>query len=162
MVESVLIAPKFLVPIQPAGAVLTGHAVVFEGKQISHVGPLGEAIERWPQAERVDLADHALLPGFVNMHTHSAMTILRGYADDLELHSWLNNHIWPAEARFVSPEFVEAGSMIAIAEMIHGGTTCFNDFSISGAIDSSPRNISESRRSDTSCPRSCNSHRNRG
>jgi len=67
------------------------------------------------------------MPGLINNHTHTAMSLLRGLADDLPLMSWLNDHIWPAEKRWVSDAFVEAGSELAIAEMIRGGTTCFND-----------------------------------
>jgi 5-methylthioadenosine/S-adenosylhomocysteine deaminase len=67
------------------------------------------------------------MPGFINNHTHAAMSLLRGLADDLPLMTWLNDHIWPAEKKWVSDTFVEAGSELAIAEMIRGGTTCFND-----------------------------------
>jgi len=68
-----------------------------------------------------------LLPGLVNMHTHSPMTLMRGMADDLALDSWLREHIWPAENRYVSPDFVRDGTRLAIAEMLRGGTTCFNE-----------------------------------
>lgn len=80
-----------------------------------------------PGCEVIELSDHALLPGLINMHTHSPMTLLRGIADDLDLHQWLNNHIWPAESRHVSAQFVADGTRLAMAEMIRCGTTCFND-----------------------------------
>ncbi|MFN3595242.1 MAG: TRZ/ATZ family hydrolase, partial [Thiobacillaceae bacterium] len=73
------------------------------------------------------LSDHALIPGLVNLHTHAAMTLLRGYADDLPLMTWLNDYIWPAERQWVSAEFVLDGTRLACLEMLKGGITCFND-----------------------------------
>ena len=77
--------------------------------------------------ETYQLSDHILLPGLINAHTHSAMSLLKGYADDLQLETWLNDYIWPAESKFVNYDFVLDGSELAIAEMIKGGTTTFND-----------------------------------
>src|SRR5581483_11014822 len=76
---------------------------------------------------RVDLAQHALIPGLVNAHTHAAMTLLRGIADDVPLKDWLERHIWPREERFVSAEFVHDGTLLGAAEMLRGGVTCCND-----------------------------------
>ena len=73
------------------------------------------------------LDQHAVLPGLVNVHTHAAMSLLRGIADDLPLMDWLQNHIWPAEGTHVGPAFCEDGARLAFAEMIRGGTTCVND-----------------------------------
>ncbi|HEB87146.1 MAG TPA: TRZ/ATZ family hydrolase, partial [Gammaproteobacteria bacterium] len=70
---------------------------------------------------------HVLMPGFINAHGHAAMSLMRGLADDLPLMDWLDNHIWPAENKWISPEFVHHGSLLACAEMIKSGTTCFND-----------------------------------
>ena len=67
------------------------------------------------------------MPGLVNAHTHLAMNLLRGYADDLPLMSWLNDHIWPAEAKYASYQFVADGTRLAIAELLQSGVTCFND-----------------------------------
>lgn len=78
-------------------------------------------------AQVVDLPEHALLPGFINLHTHIAMTLLRGFADDLPLMEWLQNHIWPAEARLVGDAFVHDGTLLGMAEMLRGGITCVND-----------------------------------
>jgi 5-methylthioadenosine/S-adenosylhomocysteine deaminase len=68
-----------------------------------------------------------LIPGLVNLHTHAAMTLLRGLADDLPLMEWLKDHVWPAEAKHVSAEFVYDGTLLACAEMLRGGVTCFNE-----------------------------------
>ena len=89
--------------------------------------PAAEALARFAQYERISLPAHALIPGLVNAHTHAAMTLMRGLADDLPLMRWLEEHIWPAEKRHVSPEFVRDGTLAACAEMLRGGITCFND-----------------------------------
>ncbi|WP_065219056.1 MULTISPECIES: amidohydrolase [Butyricimonas] len=80
-----------------------------------------------PDAEYFDAEGMIVMPGFVNTHTHVPMTMLRGYADDLPLHTWLNDHIFPAEARMVTPENVVIATRLAFIEMIKSGTTCFND-----------------------------------
>jgi len=125
--EPVLLLPRFLVPVRPRLQVLEQMAVVTGGERITAVLPRAEALNRYADAERIELPEHVLVPGFINMHTHSAMTLLRGYADDLNLQVWLNEHIWPAEKAWLSPKFVHDGVRLAIAEMLRGGTTCFND-----------------------------------
>lgn len=80
-----------------------------------------------PDAEYFDAEGMIVMPGFVNTHTHVPMTMLRGYADDLPLHTWLNDHIFPAEARLVTPENAVMATRLAFIEMIKSGTTCFND-----------------------------------
>ncbi|MFZ5556986.1 MAG: TRZ/ATZ family hydrolase [Pseudomonadota bacterium] len=122
-----LIEARWVVPVEPAGAVLDRHAVALREGQIVAVLPESEAAIRFAPAERVILQDHVVLPGLVNLHTHAAMTLLRGLADDLPLMVWLREHIWPAEQRFVTPEFVRDGTLLACAEMLQGGVTCFND-----------------------------------
>jgi 5-methylthioadenosine/S-adenosylhomocysteine deaminase len=107
--------------------VLADHAVVVAGGRIREVLPIQQARARHPGARRIDLAGHALIPGLVNLHTHAAMTLMRGLADDRALMDWLQNHIWPAEARLVSRDFVHDGTLLACAEMLRGGITCFND-----------------------------------
>ncbi len=82
---------------------------------------------RYQAKRHVELADHVLIPGLINLHTHAAMTLMRGLADDKSLMDWLNNHIWPVETRLVSHEFVHDGTLLACAEMLRGGVTCFND-----------------------------------
>ncbi|MDP5054584.1 MAG: TRZ/ATZ family hydrolase, partial [Congregibacter sp.] len=77
--------------------------------------------------ERIELPGHAVLPGLINAHGHAAMSLLRGYADDLPLMPWLEKHIWPAEGTHVSEEFVRDGAALAMAEMLLSGTTTFSD-----------------------------------
>lgn len=117
----------WIIPVEPAGAVLHDHAVVISGGRIQSIVPAREARLRYPDADRVDLASHVLIPGLINLHTHAAMTLMRGLGDDLALMEWLNQRIWPAEMRLASPEFVHDGTFLACAEMLRGGVTCFND-----------------------------------
>ena len=118
--------PEWIIPVQPAGLALQRHSLLVKGGRIAAILPWAEA-DAWCAAEQISLPGHALIPGLVNLHTHAAMTLLRGYADDLPLMAWLREHIWPAEARWMSPEFVHDGSRLACLEMLKGGITCFND-----------------------------------
>lgn len=122
-----IVVPRWLIPVCPAGAVLTEHALVVDAGRIVDIQPTAFAQQLYAPTETRALPQHALLPGFVNAHAHSAMTLLRGLADDLPLMDWLNRYIWPAEAAHVGPEFCRIGVMLACAEMLRGGTTCFND-----------------------------------
>lgn len=124
MTQDFAVSAPWIVPVEPAGVVLEDHAVVVRAGRIAAVLPRRQAPAELP---RVDLPGHALIPGLVNAHTHAAMALMRGLADDLPLMTWLNEHIWPAEARHVSPEFVHEGVQHACAEMIRAGVTCFND-----------------------------------
>lgn len=119
--------PKWLIPVEPRATVLQNHALVITDDIISAIIPSEQARLQYPDAVHTDLSEHALLPGFVNLHAHSAMSLLRGLADDLALMDWLNHHIWPAEKKHVSDEFVHDGTLHAMAEMIRGGTTTVND-----------------------------------
>jgi 5-methylthioadenosine/S-adenosylhomocysteine deaminase len=122
-----LIEARWIIPIEPHGLTLENHAVAIQGGRILAVLPTEEARQRYRARQTVSLPQHVLLPGLVNLHTHAAMTLLRGYADDIELMDWLNKKIWPAEARHVSPKFVHDGTLLACAEMLRGGITCFSD-----------------------------------
>ncbi len=122
-----LIAPRWCVPIEPANSVLTDHAVVVTDGRIADLLPVSEAWEKYQPSVSIERPDHILTPGFINTHTHAAMTLLRGLADDMPLESWLREGIWPTEKRWVSAEMVRDGTELAIAEMLASGTTCFSD-----------------------------------
>jgi len=122
-----LIRTRWVIPVEPEGLVLEDHAVAVTGGRIVGILPSAEAASAFTPTETVDLPNHALIPGLVNAHTHAAMTLMRGIADDLQLMDWLTHHIWPLEARWVNESFVRDGSELAIAEMLRGGITCFND-----------------------------------
>jgi 5-methylthioadenosine/S-adenosylhomocysteine deaminase len=122
-----LIKARWVAPVLPDGRVLEHHAVAIRQGRIVDVLPARSADERYDAAEVIDRRGHLLIPGLVNAHTHASMTLMRGLADDLPLMEWLQAHIWPAEQRWMSAEFVEHGAELAIAEMLRGGTTTFND-----------------------------------
>ena len=122
-----LIEARWVVPVVPHGVVLTDHTVAVDGGRIVGITPQDQARRTYAPRERVSLTEHALIPGLVNAHTHNPMTLLRGLADDLPLMTWLREHIWPAEAKVIGPEFVRDGVELAIAEMLRGGTTCCNE-----------------------------------
>ncbi len=121
-----LIHPGWILPMAPANSVLTDYSLAVSGGRIVAVLPRREAATIGAR-EVFELPGHALLPGLVNAHGHAAMCLLRGYADDLPLMPWLEQHIWPAEGRHVSEDFVSDGVELAIAEMLRAGTTTFSD-----------------------------------
>ena len=106
---------------------MENHSIVLEDGVIHDILPTENLEKRYARIEMTNLPNHLLTAGFVNAHLHSAMTLFRGYADDLSLSEWLNQHIWPAEAKFVNQEFVRDGTALAVAEMIASGTTCAAD-----------------------------------
>ncbi len=122
-----IISARWIVPVEPAGRVFEGHALVVADGRILELAPLAEVLRRYPGAGRIDRPGHVLIPGLVNAHTHAAMALFRGLADDLPIDDWLHGHIWPAEARWVSPDFVRDGTELALLEMLQGGTTTFGD-----------------------------------
>jgi 5-methylthioadenosine/S-adenosylhomocysteine deaminase len=122
-----LIEARWVIPVEPEGLILEHHAIALQDGRIVDILPIPEAVRKYPSAPRTRLPTHALIPGLVNAHTHAAMTLLRGVADDLPLMDWLENHIWPLEQRWVSEAFVRDGTDLAMAEMLKGGVTCFND-----------------------------------
>ncbi|TDF81175.1 TRZ/ATZ family hydrolase [Pseudomonas sp. H9] len=121
-----LLLPTWLVPVEPAGVVLKDHALGVRDGQIVFVGPKTEA-QRFVASETRELPGCLLSPGLINAHGHAAMTLFRGLANDLPLMTWLEQHIWPAEGRWVDEDFVRDGTDLAIAEQIKGGITCFAD-----------------------------------
>ncbi|WP_454254969.1 TRZ/ATZ family hydrolase [Pseudomonas sp. Marseille-Q8238] len=121
-----LLLPTWLVPVEPAGVVLREHGLGIRDGRIVLIAPRAEAL-RHTAAEVRELPDCLLTPGLINAHGHAAMTLFRGLADDLPLMSWLQDHIWPAEAKWVDETFVHDGTELAIAEQLKGGITCFSD-----------------------------------
>ena len=121
------LVPEWIVPVCPENLVLEQHAVVLDNDRIAAIVPSADLEQSHPGIDIEHLPGCALMPGLVNAHTHAAMVLMRGMADDLPLMRWLEDHIWPAEQQWVGPDYVRAGSELAIAEMLAGGTTCFND-----------------------------------
>lgn len=122
-----LIDARWIVPVEPELTVLPRHSLAIRQGKIVALLPTEEAHLRFKPERHLQLKNHLLIPGLINLHTHAAMTLLRGLADDLPLMDWLHNHIWPAEGRFMSAEFVHDGTLLACAEMLRSGVTCFSD-----------------------------------
>lgn len=123
-----IVEARWVIPVEPDETVLAHHSVVISKGKIDRILPTQEARALKLQArEVVTLDEHVLIPGLVNAHTHAAMSLMRGIADDLPLMRWLQEAIWPTEARHVSPNFVKDGTVLAAAEMLLSGITCAND-----------------------------------
>ncbi|MCF4977846.1 TRZ/ATZ family hydrolase [Pseudomonas gessardii] len=121
-----LLLPTWLVPVEPAGVVLKAHGLGIRDGRIAFIGPRAQALKLAAHEVR-ELPGMLLSPGLVNAHGHAAMSLFRGLADDLPLMTWLEKHIWPAEAKWVDEAFVRDGTDLAIAEQIKGGISCFAD-----------------------------------
>jgi 5-methylthioadenosine/S-adenosylhomocysteine deaminase len=122
-----LISAGWCIPVEPHGLVLTDHSVAVRDGRIIDIAPTEEARQKYAVGILIDRPNHVLMPGLVNAHTHAAMTLLRGLADDLPLQRWLKEAVWPVEARWAGAEMVRDGTRLAIAEMLLSGCTCFSD-----------------------------------
>ena len=122
-----LLHAKWVIPVEPDCHPLVDHSVAVHEGRIHGIASTAECKARYTAKRETDLSTHVLIPGLVNTHTHAAMSLFRGLADDLPLMEWLNGHIWPAEQRWVDEEFVRLGTRLAMIEMLRSGTTCFND-----------------------------------
>lgn len=122
-----LINARWIIPVEPDDRVLEDHSIAIHEGRILALTPTRQAIQQYDPQHSHNLTEHILMPGLINTHTHAAMSLFRGLADDLPLMEWLQDHIWPAEAQWVNSEFVHDGTQLAMAEMLRGGTTCFND-----------------------------------
>jgi 5-methylthioadenosine/S-adenosylhomocysteine deaminase len=122
-----LIYARWIVPIDDNNQTLEHHCLVIDKGRILDILPNDVAEKKYHAATEERLKDHVLIPGLINSHTHTPMNLMRGIADDLPLMEWLEHHIWPLEQKWMGEEFVKEGTDLAIAEMLRGGTTCFND-----------------------------------
>ena len=118
---------RWVLPIVPKNTLLEHQAVIVHIGVIVNICTIEHAHGYYEAAEIIKVAEHVLMPGLINLHTHAAMNLMRGLADDLPLMPWLESHIWPAEAQFLSANFVKEGTLLACAEMLSGGITTFND-----------------------------------
>lgn len=121
-----IIHGKWIIPCED-DTVLEKHAIIIEQGKILDIIPSPEVELKYFASAIEHFNTHAITPGFINSHTHIGMNYFRGLANDLSLMDWLNHHIWPAERTWVAHEFVYDASLLAAAEMIRGGTTCFNE-----------------------------------
>lgn len=150
--------PEWIIPIEPFNAVFKSHSLVVHQQKILDILPTNECKQRYLADKNINLPDHVLMPGLINSHTHVPMNLFRGLADDLPLHTWLNDYIWPAEQKFVNEQFTQLGSQLAIAELLQGGVTCFNDMYFfpdiiaKSAVQAGIRAATSIHIMDTPCP----------
>lgn len=122
-----LIHARWIIPVEPSNTVLENHAIAIQEGSILEILHQDVAKTTYSASTNDYLNEHVLIPGLINAHTHSPMSLFRGLADDLHLMEWLNQHIWPAEKKWVNEEFIRDGTQLAIAEMLRAGITHFND-----------------------------------
>ncbi len=127
MKVDLIIQARWIIPVEPESVTYENHALVVNDGKIIDLLPSSNAIQKYQATTLEKLDEHIVMPGLINSHTHASMSLMRGIADDLPLMDWLQNHIWPLEQKWVGETYVRDGSDLAIAEMIRGGTTCFND-----------------------------------
>jgi 5-methylthioadenosine/S-adenosylhomocysteine deaminase len=118
---------RYVITMDAGRRVIENGAIAIRGERIVAVGPQSEIDRNYQPRQRLDRHDALISPGLINTHTHAAMVLLRGIADDLRLQDWLEKYIFPAEARNVTPDFVRWGTRLACLEMLLGGTTTFTD-----------------------------------
>jgi len=122
-----IIEARWIATVAENTPLLENCSVIMQQDVIVDVLPTNLAKKRYASTNICNLDEHILIPGLINLHTHAAMNLMRGIADDLPLMAWLNEHIWPAERAVVFDDYVKDSSLHACAEMLSGGTTCFND-----------------------------------
>lgn len=127
MQAELLIHAQWVLPVDPENRQLTDHALAIGDGRLLALLPSAEARRTVEARQTIELPGHLLIPGLINAHTHAAMTLMRGLADDMPLMTWLHRHIWPTEQRWVDPDFVRDGTRLAVLELLRGGVTCYND-----------------------------------
>ena len=127
MQVDLMLQARWIIPVEPESVIHEHYSLVIDDGKIVDLLNHEQALQLYQPRTLEKLDQHVLIPGLINCHTHAAMSLLSGIADDLPLMDWLQNHIWPAEQKWVSEAFVRDGTDLAIAEMLRGGTTCFND-----------------------------------
>lgn len=127
LIVETLLSARWIIPVEPEGTILEHHTLALGQGRIVDLLPSDKARVRYPDVPEELFPQDVLIPGFVNAHTHAAMSLMRGIADDLPLMEWLTDHIWPLESQWMGEAFVRDGTELAMAEMIRGGITCFND-----------------------------------
>jgi len=122
-----LLHARWIIPVSEGDPCLLDHSIAIHEDRILRIMPTETAKSTYKASVEQAYTQHALIPGLINAHTHAAMSLFRGLSDDIALMDWLQNHIWPAESKWVNEDFVQCGTELAIAEMLRSGTTCFND-----------------------------------
>ena len=124
---SIIISASWIFTSNSEGQLLSDYSIVIENDKIIDLVPQDKVFDEYEANDTYQLTDYILIPGLINTHTHAAMSLFKGFADDLPLQDWLNDYIWPAEKEFINSSFVKDGSILALSEMIKSGVTTFND-----------------------------------
>lgn len=124
---SIIISASWIFTSNSEGQLLSDYSIVIENDKIIDLVSQDKVFDEYEANDTYQLTDHILIPGLINTHTHAAMSLFKGFADDLPLQDWLNDYIWPAEKEFINSSFVKDGSILALSEMIKSGVTTFND-----------------------------------
>ena len=124
---STIISAKWICPVRPLNVTLEDHSIVIDENRIIDIIETKKIASLYQTHQHVQLHHHIVTPGLINAHTHAAMNLFRGFADDQPLHTWLHESIWPLEKKWVTPDFVYDGTLIACAEMLKSGVTTFNE-----------------------------------
>lgn len=124
---SKVLSPSWLVTAEKQQPILTDYSIVIEQDKILDILPTIEVHSVYQADQVVELPGQLIMPGMVNAHSHVSMSLMRGYADDLPLMTWLNDYIWPAERAVLSEAYVKDASLFGCAEMLQSGITTFND-----------------------------------
>lgn len=122
-----VIHASWIIPVDQQNSVHRDACLAISGGTIVGICSSNDAEQHFRATKTLHLDGQVLIPGLINTHGHAAMSLFRGIADDLPLQTWLEQHIWPMEAKHISEEFVYQGTRLAIAEMLRSGTTCFAD-----------------------------------
>ena len=125
--QATLLLPRWIATAVPGQPLLSDHGLLMQGGLIRELAPQKRLRAAHPEALIVELADHLLIPGLINLHCHAAMALFRGVGDELPLKAWLESRIWPLERALVSEAFVYDGSLLAAIEMLQAGITTVND-----------------------------------
>jgi 5-methylthioadenosine/S-adenosylhomocysteine deaminase len=124
---STIISAKWICPVRPHNVILEDHSIILDENRIIDIIETKKIASLYQSDQHVQLHHHIVTPGLINAHTHAAMNLFRGFADDQPLHTWLYESIWPLEKKWVTPDFVYDGTLIACAEMLKSGITTFNE-----------------------------------
>jgi len=124
---STIISAKWICPVRPHNITLEDHSIIIDQDRIIDIIETKKVSSLYQTTQHFQLHHHIVTPGLINAHTHAAMNLFRGFADDQPLHTWLNESIWPLEKKWVTPDFVYDGTLIACAEMLKSGVTTFNE-----------------------------------
>ncbi|HYA31546.1 MAG TPA: amidohydrolase, partial [Thermodesulfovibrionales bacterium] len=122
-----IVRGAYVLPMDAEFTVITDGAVAVKDGKVEDVGEYGEIISQYDSEEIIGGEGRVVIPGLINTHTHAAMVYFRGLADDLPLREWLEKHIWPAESKWLSPQFISDATELACLEMLKAGITTYND-----------------------------------